>query len=254
LAKTGKARKSYTMKMRGGYTNYGQDIGVLMLDTSFPRPPGDIGNACSYDFPVRYKTVQGAVQGRIMEHEPDPSLIEPFIEAARELEQEGVRAITTSCGFLAPFQKQLSSAVRIPVFASALIQAPLIHAILPVGQKIGVFTERAHFMTEGHFRGVGWSTENISIQVQGMKPDAVFPQVYIGNGPELDSDILVAEMIAMTKSFMASCPDAGAILFECTNMCPFAQHVREVSNLPVFDINTMINWFWRASNPVAFLD
>jgi hypothetical protein len=242
------------MKMQGGYTNYGQDIGVLMLDTSFPRPPGDIGNAHSYDFPVRYKTVRGAVQGRIMGHEPDPALIAPFIEAARELEHDGVRAITTSCGFLAPFQKQLSAAVNIPVFASALIQAPLIHATLPAGRKIGIFTERAQFMTEGHFNGVGWSTADIPVQVQGMKPDAVFPQVYIGNGPELDTDILVAEMEAMTETFMASCPDAGAILFECTNMCPFARNVRKVSNLPVFDINTMINWFWRASNPVAYVD
>lgn len=242
------------MKMTGGFTNYGQDIGVLMLDTRFPRPPGDIGNARSYDFPVRYKTVRGAVPGRVMEYEPDPALIEPFIEAARELEREGVRAITTSVGFLAPFQRQLSAAVSIPVFASALIQAPLIHATLPAGRKIGIFTERAQFMTEGHFNGVGWSADDIPVHVQGMKPDAVFPQVYIGNGPELDSDILVAEMVAMTEEFTTDCPDAGAILFECTNMCPFAHHVRAASNLPVFDINTMINWFWRASNPTVYLD
>ncbi|MND06589.1 hypothetical protein D3C83_280540 [compost metagenome] len=58
----------------------------------------------------------------------------------------------------------------------------------------------------------------------------------------------------MTEAFLAACPDAGAILFECTNMCPFAKHVRAASNLPVFDINSMINWFWRAANPVAYID
>lgn len=42
------------MRLKGGFTNYGQDIGILMLDTIFPRIPGDIGNAKSYDFPVRY--------------------------------------------------------------------------------------------------------------------------------------------------------------------------------------------------------
>lgn len=41
-------------------TNYGQDIGILMLDTVFPRIPGDIGNARSYDLPVRYKAVKNA--------------------------------------------------------------------------------------------------------------------------------------------------------------------------------------------------
>ena len=142
------------MKMTGNTTNYGEDIGILMLDTRFPRPRGDIGNAWSFDFPVRYKTVKGAFQEMIMKHEPEPQLIEPFIEAARELEREGVRAITTSCGFLAPFQKQLAAAVGIPVLASALLQAPLIHAMLPPTKRIGVFTERAVYMANATSNGV----------------------------------------------------------------------------------------------------
>ena len=36
------------MKIIGGYTNYGQDIGILMLDTRFPRIIGDIGNANTF--------------------------------------------------------------------------------------------------------------------------------------------------------------------------------------------------------------
>ena len=76
-----------------------------MLDTRFPRPRGDIGNALSYDFPVRYKIVRGAHATRIMGDHPDAGLLEPFVVAAQELEAEGVKAITTSCGFLAPFQK-----------------------------------------------------------------------------------------------------------------------------------------------------
>ena len=73
------------MKLRGGYTNYGEAIGILMLDTKFPRPRGDSGNALSYDFPVRYKIVRGAHATKIMGDEPDPALLEPFMEAAREL-------------------------------------------------------------------------------------------------------------------------------------------------------------------------
>ncbi|MBB3610052.1 aspartate/glutamate racemase family protein [Rhizobium sp. BK602] len=241
------------MLMKGGFTNYGQDIGILMLDTVFPRPPGDIGNACSYDFPVRYKTVKGAFAKRIMGDHPDAALIAPFIEAARELEAEGVKAITTSCGFLAPFQKQIAAAVDIPVFTSALLQAPLIHAMLPPGKIIGVFTERAHHMNDRHFQGVGWSMETIPTQIQGMKPDAQFPATYIGGRTELDTDILKDEMLAMTREFMETCPNPGAILFECTNMCPFTSFVAEESGLPVFDINTLINTFYRAANPRRYL-
>jgi hypothetical protein len=241
------------VKLRGGYTNYGETIGILMLDTKFPRPRGDIGNALSYDFPVRYKIVRGAHATRIMGDRPDPTLIEPFVAAARELEADGVKAITTSCGFLTPFQNQLAAAVNIPVFTSSLIQVPLVHAMLPPGKIIGVFTERGHHMNDSHFRGVGWSQHDIPVQIQGMKPDAQFPATYILGREELDTDVLRAEMIEMTETFMASCNNAGAILFECTNMCPFAKDVAEVSGLPVFDINTMINFFYRAANPIPFL-
>lgn len=241
------------MKLKGGYTNYGEVVGVLMLDTRFPRPVGDIGNARSFDFPVRYKTVRGAVTAKIMGDDPDPALLQPFLVAARELESEGVRAITTSCGFLAPFQRQLAAAVKIPVFASSLLQAPLIHAMLPPGQVIGVFTERGHHLNDRHFRGVGWSMADIPIQVQGMKPDAVFPATYIGGRLELDTDVLRDEMLEMTRAFMAACADPGAILFECTNMCPFAADVAAESGLPVFDINTLIHTFARAANPTPYL-
>ena len=35
-------------------------LGVLMLDTRFPRVVGDIGNPLTFDFPVRYEVVRGA--------------------------------------------------------------------------------------------------------------------------------------------------------------------------------------------------
>ena len=55
-----------------------------MLDTRFPHPRGDIGNALSYDFAVRYKIVRGAHTMRIMGDYLDPALLEPFVVAARE--------------------------------------------------------------------------------------------------------------------------------------------------------------------------
>lgn len=242
------------MKLRGGYTNYEQVIGVLMLDTQFPRPAGDIGNAASYPFPVLYKKVVGAVTSKIMGDEPAPDMLVPFIEAARELEKEGVQGITTSCGFLAPFQKELAAAVNIPVFTSALIQVPLVRMMLGSKIPIGVFTERAEHLNERHTSGVGWTVAGDNVRVQGMPHDAVFPHTYIGNQLELDTEILEAEMVAMTRAFMADCPDAGAIVLECTNMCPFSRAVARESGLPVFDINTLINMYYSACRPTRFLD
>jgi hypothetical protein len=35
-------------------------LGILMLETRFPRPLGDIGNPASFAHPVRYTIVRGA--------------------------------------------------------------------------------------------------------------------------------------------------------------------------------------------------
>ena len=64
-------------------------LGILMLDTKFPRIPGDIGNPKTFDYPIRKLIVEGAnPQSVVMK--ADPNLLEPFIRAARQLEAEGV--------------------------------------------------------------------------------------------------------------------------------------------------------------------
>ena len=62
--------------VRGGRNTYGQAIGILMMDTSFPRIPGDIGNATTFDFPVRYQVVKGASPDRLV-LERDPCVAQP---------------------------------------------------------------------------------------------------------------------------------------------------------------------------------
>lgn len=94
-------------------------LGVIMLDTRFPRVLGDIGNPQSFDFPVRYEVVKQATVSRVVRpHTPQASLREPFLRAARRLADAGVCAITTSCGFLSPYQSALEQAVA--VLASSL--------------------------------------------------------------------------------------------------------------------------------------
>jgi hypothetical protein len=42
-------------------------------------------------------------------------------------------------------------------------------------------------------------------------------------------------------------------MFACIAICPFSKDVAEVSGLPVFDIDTMIDWFHGVTHPVGFL-
>jgi len=236
------------MLLTGGFTNYGQDIGILMLDTIFPRISGDIGNARTYNLPVRYKVVKNASPDKIMGDNPATELLQPFIDAACELESEGVKAITTSCGFLTPFQRELANAVSIPVFTSALIIVPLIRTMIKSDQKIGIFTERANFMNEGHFNKVGWSAKDIPVAISGMPQGAKFPELFIGNRYEGDRDTLQREMEELTRRHMEQHPDTGAIVFECTNFGPFSRHVQDIARVPVFGINQLLEYIASVVN------
>ncbi|MDD3981683.1 MAG: aspartate/glutamate racemase family protein [Spirochaetia bacterium] len=226
------------MIVKGGYGSYGQDLGILMLDTRFPRLTGDIGNARSFPFPVRYKRVEGASPKRVVE-EGDPLLLEPFIAAARELEAEGVRAITTSCGFLALFQRELAAAVHVPLFSSSLLQIPLLYEIFGRKGKAGVLTARAASLTERHFRSCG--VQGIPLAVAGMDEKPEFTRVFLdksepGTVPQLDTAKAEEELRAAASTLAEQEPEVQFVVLECTNMPPFKKAIQESCGKPVYDI------------------
>src|SRR5690606_21676621 len=51
---------------RGGKAVHGAPLGILMLDTRFPRILGDMGNAHTWPFPVLYRVVHGASAEKIV--------------------------------------------------------------------------------------------------------------------------------------------------------------------------------------------
>ncbi|NPV69085.1 MAG: aspartate/glutamate racemase family protein [Firmicutes bacterium] len=237
----------------GGYNSYGQNVGIIMLDTKFPRLPGDIGNASTWRYPVMYRTVKGAVTSRIMGHEPDRELIGPFIDAARELEAAGAKIITTSCGFLAPFQRILADEVSVTVATSSLLQVPLVARMIGPRRKVGILTERARFMSDVHFEAVGFTSRTVSVAVGGLREGSEFADTFIGGRLELDYDALERDMIEGTERLVRENPEVGAIVFECTNMVPFSKAVQEAVGLPVFDIVTLVDWCFMASESTSEL-
>ena len=80
-----------TGRVRGGFNQYGFTVGILMLDTRFPRIPGDMGNATTFPFPVRYHRVTGADPDLVVRRGAE-GLLPDFVEGARALEREGVGA------------------------------------------------------------------------------------------------------------------------------------------------------------------
>jgi hypothetical protein len=223
-------------------------IGVLMLDTQFPRLPGDIGNATTWPFPVQFRVVRGADPAAVV-HGQAAGLLQPFIDAALDLVATGVRGITTSCGFLALLQKEMAAALPVPVATSSLLQAPVIEAMLPAGRQVGILTFAPEALTPRHFAAVGVRADT---PVGGLAPDSLFRRVYGGQGGIADFATLEREVVDAAQALVARHPDIGAILCECTNLPPHSAAIAKATGRPVFDIIGFVEWFARSLAPPTY--
>jgi hypothetical protein len=238
------------MILEGGPNICGVAIGVLCLDSQFPKPPGHIKNPSGLSFPVLYETVPGATVAALV-NDPAPDFIDPFLDAARRLEAEGVRAITGSCGFLALYQKELAAAVKVPVFASSLIQVPMVHHMLAPDKRVGVLTASAPNLTPRHFAAVG--AGGIPVAVEGMESYPEFREVILeGRRSAMDITAIETEVLAAARSLVEKNPDVGAVVLECTDMPPYAQNIQELLRLPVFDLTTLATMVQEAVVRVAY--
>ncbi len=230
------------MLIKGGRPCYGESIGILILDTKFPRIPGDIGNASSFNFPVRLKIVKGAFVSRAV-YNSDPTLLDLFIKAAKELEADGVKAITTSCGFTVLFQDQLAKAVRVPVFTSNLLVVPLIYKI--TGKRVGIITACSDALTKKHLRAANIN-ESIPIAIAGLEKQKEFSRAILNNSDTMDPNKIEREVIETAILLKKNYPDIGSIVLECHNLSPYSASIQEVLELPVFDIISFVNFIHHA--------
>ncbi len=207
------------MRVKGGQNIFGFSVGILMLDTRFPRIPGDMGNASTFPFPVLYHRVRGASPDRVVRH-GQRELLPAFIEGARTLESEGVRAVTTNCGFLAKFQTEVAASVSIPVFTSSLMLVPLVHRMLPPKRAVGIMTVDASSLRPEHYAGAG-ITKDIPTVVAGMETEKEFTRVMLDDLLELDVEAARHEHLTVARRMVEEHPEIGAIVLECTNMPPY---------------------------------
>ncbi len=234
--------------IKGGRPFYGEAIGILLNKTRAPLPPGNVGNASTYDFPVRIKNVEDFPSDWWCDEEgPSPRRQKKFIEAARRLEQEGVRAITTGCGFYAIFQQEASKALRVPLFTSPLLLVPLVSRMIGGKKKVGILTAGAKYLKDSFLRNVGIDG-SVPVVIAGMEEMKEFPTVM--NREErlvTDTNILEEEVVTVATQLVKENPDIGAIVLECSDMPPFAAAIQEAVNLPIFDFITFINMVYLAT-------
>ena len=234
--------------LSGGKTVFGASVGILMLETRFPRIPGDMGNALTWPFPVHYRVVRGASPDKVVRGNPK-ELLDVFIEAGKDLVATGADGITTNCGFLALVQDELREALGVPVATSSLMQAPLVQAMLPPGKKTVILTISKATLTQAHLSAANVPADT---PVYGTDGGQVFTRDILGDAAEIDFAACRQDMLDASDEIMANEPDAGAIVLECTNMVPYAADVRKRTGLPVYSIESFVTWFQAGLTPRRF--
>ena len=222
-------------------------IGIIMLDTQFPRFKGDIGNPETWPFDVVLKRVRGAFASNVVAATEQQNL-QPFIEAALDLQSAGVSGITTSCGFLSLAQAQIAAHLRVPFVASSLVQVPWVQSILPAAKNVGILTIDANALTSAHLLAAGISGE---VPVGGTEHGEEFTRCILDDQRLMDQTLCEYDNVNAATKLLEQNPDLGAIVMECTNMAPYASAVQQATGLPVYSIYTLIRWFQAGLSPAV---
>ena len=228
---------------------YGYSVGILLLDFRGAFVPGDVGNATTYGYPVLFKTVPGASSARIFRG--DPELERAVIECAQELEAQGVKGISSDCGFFVNYQDVVAKAVGVPVFLSSLIQVPLVASFVGKSRSIGVITADSRALGNRVLELSGVDPDR-HVVVRGLQDQPNFAYSALGEGDTLDTDAIEAETVEVAKEMVADNPDMGAIIIECSMLPPYSKAVQEETGLPVFDFINMIDYCQRGTHQQAY--
>ena len=236
------------MRVEGGKAIYGARIGILMLEARFPRIPGDMGNAQTWEFPVLYRVVPGASPHRVV-RERAAGLLEPFVAAARSLVADGAEAITTNCGFLSLFQAELAAAQPVPVLTSALQQVRGVNALLPSGKVAGILTISNTSLSQDHLTAAGVPP---GTPIGSTEDGQEFTRAILGNESTLDIEAARQDNVAAARALQQAHPNLGAMVLECTNMPPYAEDIAAATGLPVFSMVTFVNWLHAGLAPRSY--
>jgi hypothetical protein len=207
-------------------------LGVLTLDTRFPRLPGDIGNPASFGVPVLTRVVRGAAPQHAVqsaEGQRAADLFTPFCRAMRDLERMGAAAITTSCGFLVLMQERLQAHADVPVVTSSLTMLP---GLLERHRRVGVLTVSARHLGEEFLAAAGVPPSRMDdVVVEGVDEHGSFARTMLDNAEHFDFARARRDVVEAAQRLQARDREITDVVLECTNMPPYAARIQAATGL-----------------------
>lgn len=220
-------------------------VGIIMLKTSFPRLVGDIGNPETFHYKVHYEVVDLAtVDSVVSSNQIGDEVFEGIVAAAKRMERLGVKAIATSCGFLAPIQDAIQSQIRTPFVASSLNIIPFINTIYGINNDIGIITFDQSKLSPLHFSG----NYRTGLHIQDINKKGYLYQAIKFDKEEIPYHEAEKEVVTAARQLMEKHENLSCIILECTNLSPYKSVLKKITQKPVFDIVEMLNWLFKASD------
>ena len=226
-------------QLMSGYT-----IGILVQDVHYPLIPGNVVNACSYNYPVRMEIVPGANQDRV--HSADSSLLPRIIKTCELLVSQGVRAIVGGCGYFGNFQKEVADAIDVPVYLSSIIQIPWIRAGLGNDDEIGIIcADKKSFTDDILSQCLVGESDKKRCHIVGAQDMPEFSSLLNRRG-SFDNSIIEKELVELATNLIDTHPKIKALLLECSDMPPYSAVIQRAVRLPVYDFMTLIDFVHSA--------
>lgn len=200
---------------------------------------GNSTNAASYPFPVIFEEIEGAGTETVIRN-PDPEIAEKMIQTAgRLVREQGVRAVSTSCGFNSIFQKEVSEKIDVPFFSSSLLQIPFIQRSIGREKTVLIVTADSRCLKETHLEACGIRAKS-RLKIIGLESEQEWNALFQFPDQEIDCTVIEKDLLRLVTSAIKEDPSIGAINLECTDLPPFSESLRKETDLPVFDFMTMI--------------
>ena len=176
---------------------------VLPAQLQLESLPGNSTNPDSYPFEVMMLRVKGANMDTI-EANPCQAMLDKFIAVCKDLAEQGVKAITTSCGFTAYYQEGLAAAVPELVFTSALLQVPFVQTMVGPNRKVAVLTANKNHLREEHLQRAK-ITDRDHLVILSLHDQPEWGRIYTHPNEEFDLEAVTDEVVGVVRKGLELC-------------------------------------------------
>lgn len=236
--------------VKGGNTFAGVPIGVLVLNAKYPLIPGNVANAKSYQFPVCFQVVDLPTRWWFELNEEKYQI---FIQAAKKLENKGVKAIICGCGLFVTWQERAAEDLSIPIFTSPLLLVPMISKMIGTKQKVGILTAAGKRLYEGNFLTASGINSNVSFVIGGIDTCSEFLDVIrYQKKPEMNVTLFEKQVVTVAETMLKENPDIGVFLLECSDIPPFSNAIVAATGKPVFDFISAAHMIYASLEPPTY--